>query len=178
MWTPQHCIYWRKAYKSKEDKADTKGVHWGLYQRPYLEGVNITYHGTAAHGEDTKTEYHIVRNAQNVYEPLFCAIRSTMIYVLFALKLKLYGRISPDEGFMVVDALYLNEDKTEDIKDFFTNGIGLKYFDDIKHYQFDYRIYKADDWKDKENYETIYQSYKNLKSRNAVYCKKYRDSHK
>ena len=171
-----------KAYRSKEDKADTKGVHWGLFKRPYLMPMNFTYEipGTTDEWGNNKitTEYNVIRNKQNVYEPLICAIESTMLYVLFALKLKLFGRISPKDGFMVVDALYLNEDRTEEIIDFFTNGIGFDYFDDIKHYNFDYRIYKADDWKDKEKYETIYQSYKNLKSRNAVYCKKYRDSHK
>lgn len=171
-----------KAYRSKEDKADTKGVHWGLFKRPYLMPMNFTYEvpdTTDVWGNpQTVTEYNVIRNKQNVYEPLMCAIESTMLYVLFALKLKLYGRISPKDGFMVVDALYFNEDKTEEIKNFFTNGIGFDYFDDIKHYQFDYRIYKADDWKDKEKYTTLYQSYKNLKSRNAVYCKKYRDSHK
>lgn len=168
----------KKAYKSKEDKADTKGVHWGLYQRPYLEAVNITYHGTQTHGTDTQTEYHIVRNPQNVYEPLFCAIRSAMIYTLFALKLKLYGRISPDDGFMVVDALYMDEDRTEEIKEFFAKGIGADYFDDIQHYQFDYRIYKADDWKDKEHYETIYQSYENLKTRKQIIDHRYYERHK
>ena len=167
-----------KAYKSIEDKKDTKDVHWGLFKRPYLETIDITYHGTAKHGEDTKIEYHIVRNPQNVYEPLSCAIESTMIYVLLALKLKLYGRISPDDGFMVVDALYLNEDRTEEIKDFFTNGIGFDYFDDIKHYNFDYRIYQAEDWKDKDNYKTLYQSYDNLKTRNQIYCKRYYEKHK
>lgn len=79
---------------------------------------------------------------------------------------------------MVVDALYLNEDRTEEIKDFFTNGIGFEYFDDIKHYNFDYRIYQAEDWKDKDNYKTLYQSYTNLKSRNSVYCKRYYERHK
>lgn len=160
----------QKAYKSKEDKTDTKGVHWGLFNRAYLESITFDYQDLG--------ERFIVRNPENVYEPLMCAIKSAMLYVTFSLKLKLYGRISPDDGFVLVDALYLNEDRTEEIKDFFTNGIGFDYFDDIKHYNFDYRIYQADDWKDKDNYKILYQSYKNLKSRNAVYCKRYRDSHK
>lgn len=160
----------KKAYKSKEDKTDTKGVHWGLFNRAYLESVSFDYQNLG--------ERFIVRNPENVYEPLMCAIKSTMLYVMLALKLKLYGRISPDDGFILVDALYLNEDRTEEIKDFFTNGIGFDYFDDIKHYNFDYRIYQAEDWKDKDNYKTLYQSYENLKSRNSVYCKRYYERHK
>lgn len=160
----------QKAYKSKEDKTDTKGVHWGLFNRAYLESVSFDYQNLG--------ERFIVRNPENVYEPLMCAIKSSMLYVIFALKLKLYGRISADDGFVLVDALYLNEDRTEEIKDFFTNGIGADYFDDVKHYNFDYRIYKADDWKDKDNYTTLYQSYTNLKTRNQIYCKRYYDRHK
>ena len=60
-----------KAYKSKEDKADTKGVHWGLFNRAYLESVSFDYQNLG--------ERFIVRNPENVYEPLMCAIKSTML---------------------------------------------------------------------------------------------------
>lgn len=165
-----------KAYKSKEDKADTKDVHWGLFQRPYLERVYISYTGEGQKdlwGNKHIEESHIVRDSKNVYEPLFCAIRSQLFYIMFSLKLKLYGRISPDDGFTLVDALYYDGDHTEEIKEFFTS-------DAVSDYHLDYRIYNnpKKDWHLKDEYITVYQSYENLKTRKQIDNHKYYERHK
>lgn len=179
-----------KAYKSKEDKKDTKGVHWGLFKRPYLTRLNICYETNDTNISDLgikkqvfKTETHIVRDPANVYEPLICSIQSYILMVHFALRLKLFGRVSLEDGAILADAFYFNEeDKIELVKDFFNNGVkgkNYKYsFDDL---HLDYRIFERPEnieWTDKDNLKILYQSYKDLKTRNQIYCKRYYERHK
>lgn len=178
-----------KAYKSKEDKADTKGVHWGLFKRPYLTRVNLCYETGETETSDlgvkrrvVKKETHIVRDPANVYEPLICSIQSYILMVHFALRLKLFERVSLEDGAILADAFYFNEDKTDLVKDFFENGVkGKKYTYSFKDFHLDYRIFERPegiDWDDKDNLKILYQSYKDLKTRNQIYCKRYYERHK
>ena len=120
----------KAAYDTKESKANTKKIHWGFFQRPYikLDEVNDTVRA--------------VRHSENVYEPLFCQIISEMVYVQLVLRKKIYGNIFKG-GYMCVDAFFYDGDHTEDVK---------KVLDeDLKDYNLDYRIYQND--------EVIYRSY-------------------
>ena len=177
-----------KAYKSKEDKKDTKGVHWGLFKRPYLTRLNLCYETGETETSDLgvkkqvfKEETHIVRDPVNVYEPLICSIQSYIFFVHLALRLKLFGRVSIEDGAILADAFYFNEDKIELVKDLFENGVDGKYHYNLDELHLDYRIFERPegiDWDDKDNLKILYQSYKDLKTRRQITNKKYYDSHK
>lgn len=153
------------AYKDKEEKAATKDVHWGFLRRPYIEAVNIQNY------DDDTHEYHLVRNSENVYEPLMCAILSELIYVMLTLRKAVLGDIKAD-SFILCDALfYSGEDHIKEIKKI------LK--EDFKKYHLDYRVYQKtnDSWK-KDDLTVLYKSYEELKTKRQNRNKRYYEKHK
>lgn len=150
------------AYKDKEEKAATKDVHWGFLRRPYIERV---------YSDTLNTSSSLVRNPENVYEPLMCSIYSELIYIMLTLRKAILGSIKAD-SFILCDALfYSGEDHIKEIKKVLT--------EDFEEYHLDYRVYQKtnDSWK-KEGLTILYKSYEELKTKRQNRNKRYYESHK
>lgn len=92
-----------KAYKSAEDKAELKGIHWGLLERPYLKPGKWTFTG----GYDF---YTIDDHARG--RLAMAALHSEMILTTAKLRMRLFGSL--DKGEQRVDCVYFDTD--EDIE--------------------------------------------------------------
>lgn len=150
------------AYKDKEEKAATKDVHWGFLRRPYIERI---------YSDTLNTSSSLVRNPENVYEPLMCSIYSELIYIMLTLRKAVLGNIKAD-SFILCDALfYSGEDSIDTIKKVLS--------EDFSEYHLDYRVYQKtnDSWK-KEGLTVLYKSYQELKTKRQNRNKRYYESHK
>lgn len=150
------------AYKDKEEKSATKDVHWGFLRRPYIERV---------YSDTLNTSSSLVRNPENVYEPLMCAIYSDLMYIMLKLRKNILGDIHSD-SFILCDALfYSGEDHIEEIK--------RTLSEEFADYHLDYRIYQKtnDSWK-KEGLAVLYKSYEELKTKRQNRNHRYYEAHK
>lgn len=153
----------QKAHKSVEDKQETKGIHWGLFQREYLQGVNL--HGTIG------VEAYVI-NQQNLYNLMMYHILSTEILVMLQIR---YVIDNGSWDFAInthphVDCLYFNTH--DDIKE-----LGDKIAAAIPGYYF--RIFENDINKKKTSEQVIlYQNYDNLKTRAEIRKEKDREYRK
>lgn len=140
-----------KAYKSIEDKAEVKEVHWGFYQKRFLEHI-VPPKG----GED----YYVIREQQK-YEIIMVAMKSYLTYMMLQLKDKLGGAV-------VVDALFFSPLGTTTQNNQIENNIqGAK---DIMQMfpNYDYRIKDMTYEIEKDGKwvsPTLYQTYVDLPTR-------------
>lgn len=123
-------------YKNKKTKADAKKIHYGFYQKKYIE-------------YDMKDDCYI-RNENHKYEILMIAVLSQLVYIM----LNIRDIISDDCYHFVTDAY------------FFDNIDDIDRINDELHARFanyDYRIIDCTTTSDEDRHGTIlYKSYPDL----------------
>ena len=143
---------WEKAHKTEEDKKSLKSVHYGYWQKPFLES-HVENRKSIILNEETKemekgtrrTGYYVRVESHN-HELLMVAICCEMLSII----LKMIGVCN---GYVQIDALHFNDNK---------NIQPLKNFMATNYPNLDYRI------EDKVNGEIIYKSYEDLKTKKEV----------
>lgn len=129
---------YEKAYKSIEDKAETKTMHYGYWQKPFLQKVVVS------------GGCYIREDEQN-HELMMTAICSKLLRIMLDLR-----TVTP--GFIQVDALHFTDISTKwDLVRFMR-----EYYP-----EYDFRIAKkmGKDRNGKEKKEVLYQTYPELLSR-------------
>lgn len=98
---------YNQARKSKEDKKATSKMHWGYYEKHYID-MNYT-------GHKNKEEYVIDKvpclNKNNINELFMCAVKSALASIMYK------ARESVGGGYVVTDAIYYNCDKLPEFPD-------------------------------------------------------------
>lgn len=96
---------YNQSRKSKEDKKATSKLHWGYYEKHYID-MNYT-------GHKNNEEYVIERvpclNKNNINELFMCAVKSALAAIMYK------ARESVGGGYVITDAIYYNG---EDLPDF------------------------------------------------------------
>lgn len=123
-------------YKHKGTKADAKEVHWGYYQKRYLEYV--------------PEEDAYAKRTQYNKEPLMIAIISQLVYNMLLIR----DAIGDDDGRFVTDAYYFNKEPDLD-------RIRALFDSTLKNY--DYRVIDATQKGTEDKHgEIMYKSYPDL----------------
>ena len=142
---------YEKAYKSIEDKAETKTMHYGYWQKPFLQKVVVS------------GGCYIREDEQN-HELMMTAICSKLLRIMLDLR-------TVTNGFIQVDALHFTDISTKwDLVRFMR-----EYYP-----EYDFRIAKkmGKDRNGKEKKEVLYQTYPELLSRKQTYSKKQNERNK
>lgn len=123
-------------YKNKKTKAEAKEIHYGYYQKKYLQ-------------YDLDDDCY-VRNTKYNHEILMVAILSQLVYIMMTIK----DIIKDDSFHFVTDAYYF--DNLEDM-----NRVVKEMSEKLEHY--DYRIFDTTTPSEEDRHGTvIYKSYPDL----------------
>lgn len=143
---------WAKAHKTQEDKKSLKCVHYGYWQKPFLEPYVDERDSLILNDETGKMEKGIrktgyyVRVEGHNHELLMVAICCEMLAIILKL-------ITAEYGYVQIDALHFNnKEKMNDLI-----KIMQTYFPN-----YDFRI------EDKTNHTILYKSYEDLQSKEDI----------